>query len=149
MSGHMPLREVLKERARRRGEVVEMVRAYAEKLGEKLGGVSVVLFGSYARGDFNLWSDIDVIIVSESFRGVKIVERCTSLGDPPERLSPICWTPEEAAKLLKKRRLDRGAEGFCGNTRRLWPLPFNIVFQFHSEAAERIAADGTLLLQLS
>lgn len=102
MSGHMPLREVLEERARRRGEVVEMVRAYAEKLGERLGRVSVVLFGSYARGDFNLWSDIDVIIVSESFKGMKIVERCTTLGDPPERLSSICWTPEEAAKLLKK-----------------------------------------------
>jgi len=29
--------------------------------------VTAVLVDSYARGDFNLWSDVDVLLISDSF----------------------------------------------------------------------------------
>lgn len=33
------------------------------------------LFGSYARGNNNEWSDIDIAIVSDAFEGVRIKDR--------------------------------------------------------------------------
>ncbi len=70
------LRDILKERTRARKEVIEKLRDYAKRLSEDLGQVSVILFGSFARGGYNLWSDIDVIVVSEGFRDIRFVERC-------------------------------------------------------------------------
>ena len=98
----MPIEEVLKERAKAREEVIEEVRRYVESLRERWGRITAVLFGSYARGDFNLWSDVDLIITSERFRGTNFVTRCVALLDAPPRVEAICWTPEEAAKALGK-----------------------------------------------
>jgi len=35
----------------------------------------VVLHGSFACGGFNVWSDVDLLVVSERFRGVGILDR--------------------------------------------------------------------------
>ena len=35
----------------------------------------VFLFGSYARGNYNEWSDIDLAIVSDNFEGVRIKDK--------------------------------------------------------------------------
>jgi predicted nucleotidyltransferase len=98
----MPLDEVIKARLAERERVVDEVRAYALRLRERLGRLTAILYGSYARGDFNLWSDVDVVMISEHFRGRDFVTRCVELNDAPPRLEPICWTPEEAAKALRK-----------------------------------------------
>ena len=34
-----------------------------------------ILFGSYARGDYNEWSDIDIALVSEIFEGSRIKDK--------------------------------------------------------------------------
>ncbi|HDI73470.1 MAG TPA: nucleotidyltransferase domain-containing protein [Candidatus Korarchaeota archaeon] len=102
MPSNSALRDVLEERVRARKEVIEKLRAYARRLSEEQGRVSVILFGSFARGDYNLWSDIDVIIVSESFKGARFVERCLGIRDPFGNLSPICWTPEEFEKMVRR-----------------------------------------------
>ncbi|WP_238377881.1 nucleotidyltransferase domain-containing protein, partial [Caldivirga sp. MU80] len=98
----MPLDEVIKARLAERERVVDEVRAYALRLRERLSRLTAILYGSYARGDFNLWSDVDVVMISEHFRGRDFVTRCVKLNDAPPRLEPICWTPEEAAKALRK-----------------------------------------------
>jgi len=57
-----------------------------------------VLFGSYAQGTFNDWSDIDLAIVSKSFKGERFEDR-----DKIRRiklkiscdLEPIPYSPEE------------------------------------------------------
>ena len=85
--------------------MIEALRRYAKQLRERLGRVTLVLFGSYARGDFNQWSDIDALIVSDAFRGVRFLERWRLLPEPPaglEALEPITWTPEEARVMLEK-----------------------------------------------
>lgn len=42
--------------------------AEAVKLVEMIvGSVSAALIGSYARGDFNQWSDVDLLVVSPGF----------------------------------------------------------------------------------
>lgn len=97
-------REVVEERRERMREVLEKLGRYAEELRGRFGKVSMLLFGSYARGDFNLWSDVDVIIVSEAFEGVREVVRGLKLPvfDPLPNIEAVCWTPSEAQKMLSK-----------------------------------------------
>ena len=33
------------------------------------------LFGSYAKGNFNEWSDIDIALISDTFEGIRIKDR--------------------------------------------------------------------------
>lgn len=98
----MSLSDIIRMRMGIRNHVIDDLRRYAETLRARWGGLTMILYGSYARGDFNLWSDVDVILVSEHFRGMSFVTRCVELSDAPPRLEAICWTPEEAVKALSK-----------------------------------------------
>ena len=96
---------ILERRRRERERVIGLLRAYAGELRRALGRVTVILFGSYARGDFNVWSDVDVIVVSEAFEGLRFPQRQAMLPDPPEGLeglSAITWTPAEARVMVGK-----------------------------------------------
>lgn len=90
--------EVVERRKRLREHVIKKASNWASKLPFK---VTVILVGSYARGDFNLWSDIDVLLISEDFIGGPI-ERLKSLDIPPG-FQAIPLTPKEFKRLLKKR----------------------------------------------
>ncbi|WP_069806781.1 nucleotidyltransferase domain-containing protein [Vulcanisaeta thermophila] len=98
----MSISWVIRERERAREEVIREVMEYVMKLRARWGKLTAILYGSYARGDFNLWSDVDVILITEHFRGREFITRCVELIDAPPRLEPICWTPEEARKAMKK-----------------------------------------------
>lgn len=68
---------------------------------KKFGKVTVILYGSYARGDFNLWSDIDVILISEKFQGMRFLDRYDLLGIW-EGFEIKPYTPEEFLKMKNK-----------------------------------------------
>ena len=74
-------------------------------MSSKLRDVVAVLHGSYARGDFNGWSDVDVLAVvkgplpQDPLRRLDLVEGC--LARAP-RVEPIMITLEEFKTLLKK-----------------------------------------------
>ena len=51
--------EVLEERRRIREKVTREAESWARSLPFK---ASVILIGSYARGDFNVWSDVDIVL---------------------------------------------------------------------------------------
>jgi len=55
----------LQERRRQWAELRALANQFAEKAKEAFGKVSVWLYGSVARGDFNFWSDVDVLLVAE------------------------------------------------------------------------------------
>ena len=57
------LERAIKERLRKREEVIRAVGNFALKASQVLGPLTAILYGSYARGDFNLWSDVDVLFV--------------------------------------------------------------------------------------
>jgi len=69
----------------------------------------IILFGSYARGDFTKDSDVDLILVDKDFRKKNVFERSKGLwiewhvkqkiGKPVDF---ICYTPEEFEKLKKE-----------------------------------------------
>jgi predicted nucleotidyltransferase len=58
----------------------------------------VLLFGSRARGDALQDSDVDLLVVSERFRGVPFLERAVQALqdlDASFAVDMLCYTPEE------------------------------------------------------
>ena len=54
--------------ARRRAEreqLIQLAADYVRHLSTKLPVLAAYVAGSAARGDFNVWSDVDVVIVAE------------------------------------------------------------------------------------
>jgi len=56
------LHEALRRRQAEWEALLEEARAYAHRVREALGEARVYLFGSVARGEFNLESDIDPFV---------------------------------------------------------------------------------------
>ena len=56
--------DVLAERRRERDELIGLARSYVERLAGELDVVAAAVAGSVARGDFNVWSDVDVVVVA-------------------------------------------------------------------------------------
>ncbi len=86
-------------------ETRERVVQILKQLAKELNAI-IYLFGSYARGDHLLDSDVDIIVVSEIFRGVRPSERVWIVRSRlPGDLSfdIIALTPEEFEK--KKNRI--------------------------------------------
>lgn len=97
------LEELLREREEERARAIERARAVAEELRKRLGRATIVLHGSYSRGDFNLWSDVDMLIVSERFEGVHPLKRLDLVLETlPPRFEAICLSPSEARAQLEK-----------------------------------------------
>lgn len=61
---------------------------------------AVVAFGSVARGDFNLWSDVDVLVIAPIVDR-RLVDRLRTIGRDIGHVEPLAWTPHEL-----RRRLD-------------------------------------------
>ncbi|MEM3028289.1 MAG: nucleotidyltransferase domain-containing protein [Candidatus Bathyarchaeia archaeon] len=80
----------------RSGEVFERIGAYVEKLIGALNPRMVILFGSFATGDINEGSDIDILIIAdfkESFLDrIKSLMELNTFRIPVE---PIGYTPDE------------------------------------------------------
>jgi predicted nucleotidyltransferase len=83
---------------------IEAVRFFGERLSQQAVRISqLILFGSHARGAGSEESDVDVLVVSEDFRGKNIFERARLIGDPEQAtihrfqvpLDIIMMTPEE------------------------------------------------------
>jgi len=91
---------------RRRGEqaaAFDLARRYAAALSVELPLVAAVVFGSHARGDFNTWSDIDVLVVSHhlpdsTHERSDMLWRHVSGG-----VSPIGWTISELEDARRRR----------------------------------------------
>lgn len=60
------MNKVLAQRKSEREKAIGTAVSYAHKLKETLGPLTAILHGSFARGDFNIGSDIDLIIISDS-----------------------------------------------------------------------------------
>ena len=60
-------------------EIVEYLKILLQKRGLEIN--KIILFGSYAKGNYKKDSDIDIVIISKSFRRKGIFERAEMLGN--------------------------------------------------------------------
>jgi predicted nucleotidyltransferase len=74
--------EIIERRARIRCNLIRKAFEWARGLGSR---VTAILIGSYARGDFNLWSDVDIILISEDLVGYPVERLKTSICQPAMR----------------------------------------------------------------
>jgi predicted nucleotidyltransferase len=96
-------REVVARRRAERHRLLDRAALFAQRLDPGLGVRAVVVFGSVARGDFNVWSDIDVLVVAEHLPA-EYRDRLDAIGwPPPSGVEPVVWTPREY-----RRQRERG-----------------------------------------
>jgi len=58
----------------------------------------MIVFGSRASDGAHEYSDIDLIVVSERFRGQRFLDRLVEFGERmqwPNHVDGLCYTPEE------------------------------------------------------
>lgn len=72
---------------------------------QKSGALKAILFGSYARGEADEYSDIDLIIIAESKR--PFVERFKDFSDlwkvsPIKAIDVLVYTPTEFQEMYKQ-----------------------------------------------
>jgi predicted nucleotidyltransferase len=67
-------------------------------LARRLDVQAVVVVGSVARGDFNKWSDIDVLVIAEAMPTGTRARLELLMADTPPGVQPIGWTPDELAQ---------------------------------------------------
>ncbi len=81
-----------------RDEVIDEIEKFVKRIKEIIHVEKVIIFGSRARGDNLVDSDVDLIIVSRNFEGVPFYERMDKLillWESPLDLEALCYTPEE------------------------------------------------------
>jgi predicted nucleotidyltransferase len=90
---------VIARRRSEREERIGLVREWAQRAGPVLEAEAIAVVGSVARGDFNKWSDIDVLIVAPHLPP-SFHERLSLLAPTrrPPGVEAILWTPEELAR---------------------------------------------------
>jgi len=85
--------------------VKKILRTYIKKVNKKFKLEKAILFGSRARGDYLLNSDVDMILVSKDFKKLKFKERMAEVlecWDEYIDIEPLCYTPEEFEKKKKQ-----------------------------------------------
>lgn len=85
--------------------VKKLLKSYIRKINKKFKLEQAILFGSRARGDYFLDSDIDLILVSGDFEGVDFRQRMVEAlryWKGGIDLEVICYTPKEFEKKKKQ-----------------------------------------------
>lgn len=91
------------ERYAEQERLVGLAREHVQRLSERLSIRQAAVVGSVARGDFNVWSDVDVVVVADALperppdRALVLME-----GRPP-RVEPIGFTPGELEDARRRR----------------------------------------------
>lgn len=92
--------EIVEARRRERDRLIGLARGYVERLSRRLPVVAAAVVGSVARGDFNVWSDVDVIVVVDELP-TRAPDRGSVLStDAPPGVQAIGFTPHEFREAL-------------------------------------------------
>jgi predicted nucleotidyltransferase len=89
------VRAIVDRRRAEQAAAFDTARRYAEALATEVPLTAAIVFGSYARGDFNTWSDIDVLVISDHLPDngrarLDLLWRYVEGG-----VSPVGWTVRE------------------------------------------------------
>ncbi len=59
--------EIIEERREERIRRINLAERFVSSISDRLSPFTAIVIGSTVRGDFNRWSDVDVILVSDRF----------------------------------------------------------------------------------
>ncbi len=94
--------------------VIEILKEYSNTLSSLIGDFTGILYGSMARGDNNVWSDIDFLVISDKLpdNPLERLEFLYSLTEIPIEVKG--YTKNEFLRMIEKRNplaLDALVEG--------------------------------------
>ena len=84
---------------------IKIIKEFAKKLGKEYDIERIIFFGSRATGNYSRDSDIDLIIVSEDFKGINRLQRGVNMYNYWPWIIPvdfICLTKNEFNQLKNK-----------------------------------------------
>jgi predicted nucleotidyltransferase len=86
--------------AKTTGEITQVIKTYLKLLSENIKVEKAILFGSYATGHPDQWSDIDLAVISPDFRlrdHLKNLQLLSSLNSRELNwlIEALPYTPEE------------------------------------------------------
>ena len=86
-----------------RGQIFNQIEEYCREVVRRLNPQAVILFGSFASGDINEGSDIDIVVIADfqvSFLDrIKLLLDLVALGDFGLPIEPIGYTSKEFEKM--------------------------------------------------
>ncbi len=89
-----------------RERAILKAREFALCVRGRLGEITAILCGSYARGDFNEWSDIDVLIITREELPKSPLERLDLILECLKKIpdvEPVVVTIGEFQKMIERR----------------------------------------------
>lgn len=90
----MGIEVVLRRRREQRRALIDRAERFLDRVPASVAVVAAAVFGSVARGDFNRWSDVDLLVVAEPLPD-RLLDRLSLVADRPPRIQPVWWTPRE------------------------------------------------------
>ena len=93
-------------------EVIKELKRIKKEISKQYKIQKMLLFGSRARGDHKLTSDVDLIVVSKDFKKFHFRQRPNDFLDAwilPVDFEVICYTPEEFLRKKKEYGIVRQA----------------------------------------
>lgn len=93
----------VEERRREQQRLLEIARRYVQSLSERLPLRAAAVVGSVARGDFNVWSDVDVVVVADELPDAPAARTRVLLSGAPAGIQPVGFTPREVEAGLDRR----------------------------------------------
>ena len=96
--------------------IINILKKFLERLEhENIKVQKAIIFGSYAKGTFNEWSDIDLAIVSDDFVGNRVLDKermIKSIVDIDTSISPLPYRPEDfdESDLFVKEIIETGVQ---------------------------------------
>ncbi|GBC84288.1 hypothetical protein HRbin11_00713 [bacterium HR11] len=95
---------VLQRRKAQQAELIALGRQFAERAKAALGAVTVWVYGSVARGDFNVWSDVDVLLVAARLPEDPLERFRLLIHLAPPGVEPKGYTEAEFRRFLQQRK---------------------------------------------
>jgi hypothetical protein len=95
--------DVVRAREQERERLINIARGCVEVLSKRVPVLAAAVAGSVARGDFNVWSDIDLIVVVKNLPA-RLPERSALFAAvAPPGVQTIGFTSEEFESAVSKK----------------------------------------------
>ena len=100
------MEEIVRRRIKIRDKIIKDARSFVRCVSKIIKIKNAVLFGSYARGDFNAWSDVDILIVTDDRVPSNPIHRLDMIMECIQKhpfIEPIIVSSIEYLKLKRRR----------------------------------------------